>query len=74
MYHLYNKVFDLCVFFSYSAPSNNLFGITESRPDSRMFDLDINIPTYCISKKDATGIGQASIAVYIHNSIADTYT
>ena len=36
-----------------------------------MSDQDINIPNYCISRKDSTVIGQTGIAVYIHNSIAD---
>ena len=71
VYHLYNKVPDLCVLLSQSTPSYNIFGITESRLDSRVSDRDINIPNYCISRKDSTVIGQTGIAVYIHNSIAD---
>ena len=39
--------------------------------DSRISDQDINIPDYCISRKDSLVIGQTGIAVYIHNSIAD---
>ena len=70
-YHLYNKVPDLCVFLSQSTPNYNMFGITESRLDSRISDQDINIPDYCISRKDSFVIGQAGIAVYIHNSTAD---
>ena len=38
---------------------------------SRISDQDINIPNYCISRKDSIVIGQTGIAVYIHNSIAD---
>ena len=71
MYHLYNKVPDLCVFLSQSTPNYNIFGITESRLDSRISDQDINVPNYCISRKDSLVIGQTGIAVYIHNSIAD---
>ena len=71
VYHLYNKVPDLCVFLSQSTPSYNVFGITESRLDSRISDRDINFPNYCISRKDSTVIGQTGIAVYIHNSIAE---
>ena len=36
-----------------------------------MSDQDINIPNYCISRKESLVIGQTDIAVYIHNSIAD---
>ena len=71
VYHLYNKVPDLCVFLSQSTPNYNIFGITESRLDSRISDQDINIPNYCISRKESLVIGQTDIAVYIHNSIAD---
>ena len=62
VYHLYNKVPDLCVFLSQSTPNYNIFGITESRLDSRISDLDINIPNYCISRKDSLVIGQTGIA------------
>ena len=71
VYHLYNKVPDLCVFLSQSTPNYNIFGITESRLDSRISDQDINVPNYCISRTDSLVIGQTGIAVYIHNSIAD---
>ena len=65
------QVPDLCVFLSQSTPNYNIFGITESRLDSRISDQDVNIPNYCISRKDSLVIGQTGIAVYIHNSIAD---
>ena len=71
VYHLYNKVPDLCVFLSQSMPNHNIFGITESRLDSRISDQDINIPDYCISRKGSLAIGQTGIAVCIRNSIAD---
>ena len=71
VYHLCNKVPDLCVFLSQSMLNYKMFGITESRLDSRISDQDINIPNYCISRKDSIAIGQTGIAVYIHNSIAD---
>ena len=64
--------FLICV---YSLASQRLtkkmFGITESRLDSRIYDEDINFPNYCISRKDSIVIEQTGIAVYIHNSIAD---
>ena len=53
VYHLYSKVLDLCVFLRQSTPNYNIFGITESRLDSRISDQDINIPNYCISRKDS---------------------
>ena len=63
VYHLYKKVPDLCVFLSQSTPNYNIFGITESRLDSRISDQDINIPNYCISRKDSIVIGQTSISL-----------
>ena len=71
VYHLYNKVPGLCVFLSQSTSNYNIFGITESRLDFRISDQGINIPNYCISRKDSIVIGQTGIAVYRHNSIAD---
>ena len=60
----------MCIF-SQSTPNYNMFGITESRLDSRISDQDINIPNHCISRKDSVVVGQTGIAVYIHNSVAD---
>jgi len=63
--------FQICV---YSLASQRLtikFLVSQSRLDSRISDHDINIPNYCISRKDLLVIGQTGIAVYIHNSIAD---
>ena len=39
-----NKVPDLCIFLNQSAPSYNLFGVSKSQPDSRIYDQDISIP------------------------------
>ena len=58
----------------YSLASQRLtitFLVSQSRVDSRIFDQDINIPNYCISRKDSLVTGQTGIAVYIHNSVAD---
>ena len=71
VYHLHNKVLDLSVFLNQSAPSYNLFGVTESRLDFRISDQEVNIPDYRIQRKDSTAVGQTGIAVYIHDSIAD---
>ena len=71
VYHLYNKVPDLCVFLSQSTPNYKKNRVTESRLDSRISDQDINIPNDCISRKDSVVILQTGIAAYIRNSIAD---
>ena len=71
VYHLHNKVLDLSVFLNQSAPSYNLFGVTESRLAFRISDQDVNIPDYRIQRKDSTAFGQTGIAVYIHDSVTD---
>ena len=71
VYHLHNKVLDLSVFLNQSAPSYNLFGVTESRLDFRISDQDVNIPDYRMQRKDSIAIVQTVIGVYIHDSIAD---
>ena len=71
VYHLYSNVPDLCVSISQATPNYKMFGITESRLESIISDQDINIPNYCISRKDYIVIGQTGIAVYTHDSIAD---
>ena len=41
VYHLHSKVPDLSVFLNQSAPSYNLFGVTESGLDFRISDQDV---------------------------------
>jgi len=67
VYHLYNKVPDLCIFLSQSTPNYNIFAITVT---TRLLisDQDINIPNYCISRKDSIAIGQTGMAVYTQAS------
>ena len=63
--------FLICVYSLANPRLTITFLVSQSRIDSRISDQDINIPNYCISRKDSIVIGQTGIAVYIHNSIAD---
>ena len=70
VYHLYNKVPDVCNFLhSQSSPKYQLFGITESRLDFRITDHSISIPD--IIRRDLKLPGQTRIAVYVHQSVQD---
>ena len=69
VYHLYNKVPDVCAFLAQSSPDCHLFGITESRLDSRITDHSISISDYYIIRRDPQFSGQTGIAVYVHKSI-----
>ena len=63
--------FLICVYSLASQRLTITFSVSQSRLDSRISDQDINIPNYCISRKDSIVIRQTGIAVYIHYSIAD---
>ena len=74
VYHLYNKVPDVCKFLqSQSSSGYHLFGTTESRLDFRITDHSISIPDYHIIRRDQQVPGQTGIAVYacmhVHQSV-----
>ena len=70
VYHLYNKVPDVCNFLqSQSSSEYHLFGITESRLDLRITDHSISIPGYYSIRRDLQLPGQTGSAVYAHQSV-----
>ena len=70
VYHLYNKVHDVCNFLqSQSSSEYHLFGVTESRLDFRITDHSISIPDYHIIRRDPQLPGQTGIAVYVRQSV-----
>ena len=70
VYHLYNKVPDVCNFLqSRSSSECHLLGITESRLDFRITDHSISIPDYYIIRRDPQLPGQTEIAVHVHQSV-----
>ena len=68
IYHLQNKVSDLCSFL-YNHSCFHLYGITETRLAPHIPDESIAIPNYSIIRRDPTGPGETGIAVYIHLDI-----
>jgi hypothetical protein len=69
VYHLANKVPDLCVLLSQPNPFH-LFGVTESRLNSNISDEAVGIQDFTVLRRDAEYPGQTGIAVYFHNSIS----
>ena len=70
VYHLYNKVPDVCNFLqSQSSSEYHLFGVTESRLDFRVTDHSISIPDYHIIRRGPQLPGQTGIAVFVYWSV-----
>ena len=68
IYHLQNKVLDLCAFLN--KPSYfHLYGITETRLAPHISDEAVAIPNFSIIRRDPTCLGETGIAVYIHLDI-----
>ena len=68
VFHLYNKLPDLTVFLNRPKPFH-LFGLSETRLNSRVSDSAIAIPGYTVVRRDASVAGETGLAVYIHDSI-----
>lgn len=88
IFHLHNKVTDLCAFFQ-TQSQYHIFGVTESRLTRNVSDNLVNIPNYQILRKDSANKREkrkkkikgdsatckpTGIAVYIHNSIKKQVT
>ena len=69
IFHLQNKVSDLCVYLDQPEPFH-LFGITESRLNASISDESISIPNYSVMRRDPCSVGETGVAVYIHNTIS----
>lgn len=70
IYHLVNKVTDVCVFLNKQPQLVHLFGVSETRLDSRVSDSLIDIPNYSVLRRDSARKGQTGLALYVHRSIA----
>ena len=70
IYHLPQKVPDLCVLLNKPEPFC-IFGVSETRLKSHIPDSAIHIPNFSIVRRDLVSLGDTGIAVYIHNSIQD---
>lgn len=72
VYHLLNKVPDLCVYLNQPTPFH-VFGVTESRLKNIIDDSLISIPNYSVLRRDASFVQHTGIAVYIHDTIAQNF-
>ncbi|WP_419598339.1 reverse transcriptase domain-containing protein [Thiolapillus sp.] len=68
MYHLFNKVQDVCLLLTKS-PYIHLLGLSETRLNSCVGDESLLIPNYTIFRRDAAHRGQTGMGLYVHKSI-----
>lgn len=73
IYHLCNKIPDLSVFFKQSSRFH-IFGLSETRLNSKVDDSMLSIDNYSILRKDACSPLHTGLAVYVHDSIAEFVT
>ncbi|WP_419623937.1 endonuclease/exonuclease/phosphatase family protein, partial [Thiolapillus sp.] len=69
VYHLFNKVQDVCMLLTKS-PYIHLLGLSETRLNSCVGDESLLIPNYTIFRRDAAHRGQTGMGLYVHKSIA----
>ena len=67
VYHLCNKVPDVD-FYLNETSHLHIFGLSESRLDSRISDAAISIPGYFVFRRDPTSPGHTGLVVYIRQS------
>ena len=70
VYHLFNKVADVSLLLKRSSQLTHLFGISETRLDSRIDNNSVRIPYYCGMRRDNSQTLHTGIAQYAHQSFA----
>ena len=70
VYHLRDKVPDVCSFLNMS-PHSHLFGLSETRLGYRVHDESMAISNYSILGRDAVRQGETGLALYVHHSIRE---
>ena len=69
VYHLFNKVADVSLLLNKSSQLTHLFGISETRLDSRIDNTQLEYPT-TVMRRDSSQTVHTGIALYVHQSIA----
>ena len=69
VFHLSQKLPDLCVFLDDKSEPYHLFGLTETRLSSNISDVSVSIPNYTVVRRDSSRFRETGVAVYIHTSI-----
>ena len=70
VYHLFHKAADVSLLLNQSSQLPHLFGISETRLDSRIDNISIRVPNYCVMRRDSFQTPHTGIALYVHQSIA----
>ena len=71
VYHLYNKVQDVCMQLTKS-PYIRLLGLSETRLNSGVGDESLSIPSYTLLRRDGAHRGQTGMGLHVHHSIVHT--
>ena len=71
VYHLYNKVQDVCMLLTKS-PYIHLLAFSETRLNRSADDESLSIPNYTFHRRDAAHRGQTGMGLYVHHSIVHT--
>ena len=72
VYHLYNKVHDVCMLLN-DSPFIHLLGLSGTRLSARFSDESLSIPHYTIIRRNAVDRGHTGMALYIQQRIT-TFT
>ena len=71
VYHLYNKVQDVCMLLTKS-PYIHLLGLSETRLNSSVGDESLSVPNYTLLRRDGAHRGQTGMGLFVHHSIVHT--
>ena len=71
VYHLYNKVQDVCMLLTKSRYIHFL-GLIETRLNSNVGDESLSIPSYTFLRRAGAHRGQTGMGLYVHHSIVHT--
>ena len=71
VYHLYNKVQDVCMLLTKS-PYIHLLAFSETRLNRSVDDESLSIPNYTFHRRDAAHRGQTGMGLHVHHSIVHT--
>ena len=69
VYHLQNKVHDVCALLNEKSSCIHILGLSETRLPTDINKEFLNIPGYAFKKRKAKVSGHLGMGMYIHNSI-----
>ena len=69
IFHIVNKLPDLCVFLNDDNEPYHLFGVTETRLNNNIPDEVIHVPNFTVFRRDPISRGETGTAIYVHQSL-----